>query len=543
MLDYRIGIIGTPAVPDVKWTTGALTELKKYGFNMLQLNIAWGYRPNNEPLNLQDVLILPGQTETERKKAHFWQKELTHRLKLCKEHNMRSLFHFGAPYNGVAPYHGFPPEICFNTAETKKYYCMLLEKLDEQIPGIDDILVYTYDQDAWLCSEFSDCRNCRAIPLHKRLPSFLSALCAEWAEINPNGRMWWEPWELSAGQTFFIIEQISNSNFGLMLHSNIGEVQKVSPVDVWFKNVCTIALEKGIPVVAELFLGESSEETEPLKRIPCPELTYRQIQAVLNQDGVKGIKEYYGLLPQTVDPCLEMAGQVLHHPEYSLNECLNYIAEKYSPYKDEMIHIWELITKAYMFYPWDVSWYAREVGRAETAHGWHAAFLRGQQCSTPSWESSRHAVFMKTDNIQPHPWMLEDIELRCKIATEYLQQALTAGNTILDNRDIPYFHQLDETMQSIEKFMRICFSYALHIRETNVSMLIRDNITAGENSDILLKELRSLLDEDMRNQHCQGQIVNILKEFDDDPYEWLNTYLLPTDIDLKEKGKFTLTTR
>ena len=47
----------------------------------------------------------------------------------------------------------------------------------------------------------------------------------------------------------------------------------------------------------------------------------------------------------------------------------------------------------------------------------------------------------------------------------------------------------------------------------------------------------------MRKSTLSGKIVNILKEFDNDPYEWLNTYLLPTDIDLKEKGEFTLTTR
>ena len=544
MFDYRIGMIGTPAVPDVKWSDSKLEELKQYGFNMMQLNIAWGCRPNDEPLNLQDVLVLPEQDSGERRKAEERRGRIRMRLELCKKQGMRSLFHFGAPYNGLEPYQGVPPKVCFHTEDTVKYYCGLLEELERQIPGIDDILVYTYDQDAWLCSEFSHCENCRGIPLHKRLPGFLSALSQKWNEVSGGGRMWWESWELSAGQTLKTIEQLPEKGFGLMIHSNIGEVQKTRTVDTWFQNVCMLAEKKHIPVIAELFLGESSEETEPLKRIPCPSLTYMQIKKVICQTGVAGIKEYYGLLPQTGDPCLEIAGQVICHPEKSLEECLDAIAGKYERYKNEVIQFWQQVSEAYMLYPWDVSWYARECGRSTTDHGWNAAFLRGQQCSTPSWESTRHAVFMKTDDHQPHPWMLEDVGLRFEMAGERMQKAYELGAGLLEMIPEKMRDQIEESLESIETFRRICTAYYLHIRETNVAMMLREEAERPTKAAAeLKKEMMELLCADEKNQEGRGRVVKIRREFEENPEQWLAMYLLPVVEDLREKGYYALTTR
>jgi len=48
------------------------------------------------------------------------------------------------------------------------------------------------------------------------------------------------------------------------------------------------------------------------------------------------------------------------------------------------------------------------------------------------WQSTRRVIFMKTDNLQPHFWMLEDIQLRCRLAAEALAQALKIGDEIID---------------------------------------------------------------------------------------------------------------
>ena len=55
----KIALIGCPSQPDVPWTKETVTRVRDLGFNAIQLNIAWGSRPADEPLNLEDVLEIP----------------------------------------------------------------------------------------------------------------------------------------------------------------------------------------------------------------------------------------------------------------------------------------------------------------------------------------------------------------------------------------------------------------------------------------------------------------------------------------------------
>src|SRR5512143_1675346 len=61
----RVGFLGNPNSTDpfrfwklVPWTDENLLRLKALGFNAVQVNVAWGPRPNDEPLNLEDVVEL-----------------------------------------------------------------------------------------------------------------------------------------------------------------------------------------------------------------------------------------------------------------------------------------------------------------------------------------------------------------------------------------------------------------------------------------------------------------------------------------------------
>lgn len=543
-MKYCIGIMGSPSRPTLEWNDTHLEELKSLGFNAMQLNIAWGWRPNDEALNLQDILVLPDRDEETNRKCQMRQDALRHRLALCKKHGLRTIFHFGAPFNGSDPYDGKPPSNCISDPSVTELYINLLEQMSIQLPGVDDILIYTYDQDAWLCSEFTGCPACRGVPLHKRLPAFLNSLCRKWASINPDGILWWEPWELSSGQSLRIIQELPDKNFGFCAHSNIGEVQKSRPADLWLRNLAMVASRRGIPVVAELFMSEASEETEPLRRVPCPRLTFDQIRTVLSVPGIAGIKEYYGLHPESNDPCLAMVGQALLHPQDDVQTCLARIAAPYGEYAGEMIQMWESVADGYMLYPWDASWFAREIGNASIDHGWCAAFVRGQQCSTPSWDSTRHAIFMKTDNNQPHAWMLEDLQLRCEMAAEAFRAALDMGHSLLPRVPETYRAQMEETLASVEHFMRVCVSYMLHMRETNVAMLLReDQFRKRPLQADLLAEMEQLLMADAENQRHTGRVMTILEAWQKDPGAWLNLYLLPGAGERREGGYFSLTTR
>lgn len=537
-MNYNYAMVGSPQIPDYEWSDRVMERLTSLGFGGVQLNVAWGCRPGDEALNIEDVLVLDGQSEEVRARCVKRRDDIRKRLSLCKKHGLRSLFHFGAPYNGSEGYLSLPLKACIlDEAVISKYEALLFE-LERQIPEIDDILIYTYDQDAWLCDEFRNCPACRGIPLDKRLVPFLERLTSARRKINPDGILWWEPWELSAGQVLKCVPELPDQNFGLMLHSNTGEVQKARPVDLWFRNTVRLASERNIPVVAELFLAEICEETQPLMRIPAPGLSYFQIKAVQGVRGVCGIKEYFGLHPLENDPCLEAAGLCLNHPEMPLDEVLLKVADKYGD-RELSLRLFKETEDAYMLYPWDVSWYAREIGNSTVDHGWSAAFIRGQQCSTPSWDSSRHAIFMKTDDSQPHPWMLEDIQLRCGMCADALEKAVKTADELLRKS---YSKEASEARESLEYFKRIARSYELHLRETNVAMMLRE-AEEGELKERLKKEMKELLQSDLVNQNGSPKIMKIIEEFDDSADEWLEKYLVFTNALPMEKGYFALTTR
>src|ERR1700677_1384747 len=122
-LDYKIGFLGNPSssidfemtVP-VPWTPETVGRLKKLGFNTVQINVAWGTRPNDEPLNLEDVVRLSPEQDKQypqvvplRSKAgeaarEVRRTELRRRIALCQSAGLRTIFHFGAPYNAHARY-------------------------------------------------------------------------------------------------------------------------------------------------------------------------------------------------------------------------------------------------------------------------------------------------------------------------------------------------------------------------------------------------------------------------------------------------------
>ena len=59
---------------------------------------------------------------------------------------------------------------------------------------------------------------------------------------------------------YAVLPQLPKTGFGLMLHTNIGEVQRSVPVDLWFRNTVRIAHSLGLPVIAEAFWACRNEE-------------------------------------------------------------------------------------------------------------------------------------------------------------------------------------------------------------------------------------------------------------------------------------------
>lgn len=578
---YRVGFLGLPNSNDrfqfwqeVPWDRAHLQQLKDLGFNSIQLNIAWLPRPADEPLNLEDVVELTDQQAAEYpqpvplkcdpspQRRQERREELQRRLALCREMGLRTIFHFGAPYNAHAQYGDGPPN-CISDEKVAIRHELLVEAFARDFPGVDDLLIYTYDQDAWLCSEFGPCPRCLGVPLHRRLPSFLSRIAAAWRRHNPQGRLWWEPWELSAGQVFHCVEQLPAEGFGLALHSNIAEVQATMVADRWLKNTAGLAAARGIPVIAEYWLGGSSEELEPLLHLAHPLVTLRALKTIATVPGVVGIKEYYGLSPDREDPNLRMTGLFLADPAITEDQALRSLAEPYGSAASAIAEFWQLTSTGMELFPWDVSWFVREVGRSRTNHNLSAAFLRGFVGLTPSWYSTRAAIFMRTDNSQPHPWMLEDVQLRFELAADRWKQAIQAGQTLLSQVPQAFRESLRRNLFDLGRLQRRAVAYASHLRATNLVTIMRHQRKHGEQiPEHVLQELHSVLEADRRNHAAEIQAVAetpdlvkgqpapdawpemdaVIALLETDVDKFLHTYFLET-METYARGLFSVTSR
>jgi hypothetical protein len=573
-LDYKVGFLGNPSssieyemtVP-VPWTRETISQLKMMGFNTIQIDVAWGTRPSDEALTLEDVVRLtpeqekeypqvvpirgkPGEEAREKRRT-----ELHRRIELCREAGLRTIFHFGAPYNAHARYGDGPPN-CLMDAKLTRRYELLVDKFAAEFPGVDDLLIYTYDQDAWLCNEFGPCPRCLGIPLHERLVPFLDSLTAHWRKAQPQGRVWWEPWELSAGQSLACVERVNPEGFGLALHCNIAEVIGTMPVDRWLKNTARLAQERKLPVIVEYWLGGPCEELESFFHLAHPLVTLRGLKAIAAVPGVVGIKEYYGLNPTVEDPNLRMTELFFHKPAIAETDALRALAKPYGPAATAIKDYWRLTSEGMEIFPWDTTWFMREIGRSRTDHSLSAAMLRGENCHTPAWASTRHAIFMKNDNGQPDPWMLEDVQLRCELAAERWQTAVELAGKFQNAIPSSLTNAFAKNLADEAGIRRRARAYAFHLRETNLATILRKaaemKLPSPQKN---IEELKTLLKADLENYRAEmaakskGAEIKPWPEMDEaiallseSPEKFLAKFL-KEDPNAASKGMFSATSR
>jgi hypothetical protein len=116
------------------------------------------------------------------------------------------------------------------------------------------------------------------------------------------------------------------------------------------------------------------------------------------------------------------------------------------------------------------------------AHAMSAAIVRGMQSGadswdTPSWHSTRGAIFLRTENRPTHPWLLEDVQLRCSLAADLADAAVADGVAAV--RRVPaWAAELCPQVDDVLRFAVRVRAYALHLRETNVAALLRRHVAA-----------------------------------------------------------------
>ena len=195
---YFVGIVGNPSVPEISWSDEELEQIKALGVNVVQLSIAWGHKPADEVLNLEDL------DAGQRAKFAF-------RIQQAKKHGLKTMAQFGIPR--MISDSPLQPACILDPAVQSKYRDLLTDFM-KSFPEVDDVLVYTFDQRAWLCSEFGPCPRCSGLPLDERLPGFLNLLNDTMQECRSNTRLWWKPWELSKGQVVAILDKVKPASSG-----------------------------------------------------------------------------------------------------------------------------------------------------------------------------------------------------------------------------------------------------------------------------------------------------------------------------------------
>ncbi len=380
---YFIGIVGNPSSPDISWSDDELTKIKALGVNMVQLSIAWGGKPADEVLNLEDL------DAEQRAKFAF-------RIEQAKKHGLRTIAHFGVPrmlnYSPVRP-------ACIMDPAVQQEYVHLLSDFMTTFPEVDDIMIYTYDQQAWICSEFGPCPRCSGLPLHERLPGFINLLNETMQKHRPDTMLWWKPWELSKGQTVAILDKVNPDHFGLMLNpSSSNEVYPFNDrsfkSDLGVKRLVRMALERDIPVVGEF----DHTLYKPLYLIEdfFPRLVYEQMRGWKEMEGVIGIKEYYGFSPVTFSVNADMLKAWVRSPDASLQQLLQEVA---APYGENaaptMIEAWEYVAQSVEAYPWDTTYLIGPMGldrHWDGSHNWEPVNIPSATWDTPIWKANRRGI-------------------------------------------------------------------------------------------------------------------------------------------------------
>lgn len=287
-----------------------------------------------------------------------------------------------------------------------------------------------------------------------------------------------------------------------------------------------------MPVVGEVFLASATEEVQPFA-IPVPRLVHQELAALRSVAGVVGVKEYFGLLPDRIDPNLEMAGQVFAAPDIGVDEAGTRIAAAYGEGKEDVLGLWAAAADGVELFPWDVSWKLRHIGWRAAWHEWTGYRLAGHLVDSPSWCSTRRAHFMTTENDVLHPWFYEDMGLRCGLSADRLAEAIRHGEHSIGRVPAGLRAAVEAWVRDLRGLRQAVRSYQCHILATLAAGHIREaSASGGAVPPAQIDRLRELLRLDAVNQAdappaSPGTVPasTMLAAFEKAPLEWVGEHL------------------
>ena len=428
------------------YSAEGLEKLKTLGMNTVFINLAWS-RPHIDAVVLEAAAIsktypLTSDPETVEKTR----ERLASRVKNIKSLGMCAMALFGIPqyrdysklpneYKDLmgAPESLISPEqvTCILSPATRVYYAELIEDLLSHLPGLDGMLVYTYDELAEVCDEDSGCPRCKGIPAENRISEFLDWLHDTTDSLKPGFKIWWEPWELSWSQVYKTLEKC-NKKIAVSCHSALHEVYFVNHPDLWLRTVAGLCRRQGREIVVELFLSGCGEDLYHCPSYPCPRLVYEQLESVSLIEGITGIKEYYGICQSHMGVNEEALGYCLSENNPDFGAFIKNIAEKYAIPGDAesangLISAWELASHTLELLPWELSW----VLRTGNYHPYDLSYygktgfyeLMRTPWNSPSWLSNRRSYYMVTaDDSVISGTYSKDVIKRLEICFDYMDE-------------------------------------------------------------------------------------------------------------------------
>jgi hypothetical protein len=553
MFKYICGMPGNPTFYGEVYQDYSRENLQKLvdlHVNTVLINLAWS-RPWIDVVNLEHAAVcksfplLSNQDEVE-----MHRKQLAQRVSAVKGLGLKAFALVGIPrYFDFSKY---PPEygvlkgspdstidpvaspMCIQSPEVMKVYQELLQDFLQHLPDLDGIQIYTYDELAEVCDERSRCPRCAGIPLEDRLPRFLNELYSYLQELKPGMAMWWEPWEVSASQTYKIMPQLL-PGIGMACHTTIHEVYFVNQTDSWFRNVAALAREQGRTLIGELFMSGSGEDLGAIASYPCPRLVYNQLRALSQTPGVTGIKEYFGLATQYFSVNEQVMKQFTAAEARGWEDIIEPIARDYSAGNTGALkEMWEYASRALEMLPWELSWVMRfsNYPPYDPSYWGKVRFvdLMKTPWNTPSWLSNRRSYYMVVDSECNFTQATQDDVLkRFDLSLDYLARALRAGKQAQVKENA--VQELQRQMEALELLMCYIRCRRHHQQLSALSQLIRD----GKGSETAKEKVSSLLTAEIANASQFCRLVknsNVPYMLDTDKMEQTITHIQAVLIDV-----------
>lgn len=457
VIKIRAAMPGNPAF----YTNGlqdygieSLEKLKNKGINTIFINLAWS-RPHIDIVCLEHIAISKTYPLLSDKDNVIKNRQkIRERVENAKKLELKTMALFGIPQ--YFDYSKLPESYkclmgatkstiadasvtCIESPDVMILYKELISDFIENVPEIDGMLIYSYDELAEVCDEKSDCPRCHGKSQEDRVSKFLNNIYEYCLTLKENFEIWWEPWEFSWSQVYGALQKL-NTNITVSCHSTICEVYFTNHPDLWFRSIAALCKEQGRNMVGELFMSGSGEDLGYTAMYPCPRLVFEQINYTSQIDGVTGLKEYFGICTKYMSvnerimvECF--AGNV----DYNLmieNAAQEYTSDNIS--KGFLLKYWEKSSRALEILPWEISW----VMRFSNYHPYDENYwgkvsfanLMKTPWNTPSWLSNRRSYYMVTNNSDNlNNEYCQDIIKRFDICLELINDGIKFAQQVLVN--------------------------------------------------------------------------------------------------------------